>query len=320
MSMYDVTSNDISGVAYDIDELRLQQAYDINENPLIDDVQILPNHSSGTDTGKYFQMTAPSYRYPLYEVVNFMQVSTSQSYQSFGYNPDSNVFYKFDASTTVEVYNSSFQRTGSITLPQTAGHTGDNCYYNGKMYFPGDIESDGVFVWDIANNTVAILPVYGVTSPISPAQRIMGGICNVPDENGYLYLVYADRQPNAVDHASTDKMLVYKYDLSTYNATMMCELTWDCVYAQGSTIHGGILYTACNSPTTGTSGNYTGITLKAIRTDTWEQIPSIVATGIFEPEGLNVYPFGDNDELMMGVAKYGELAMATRFSAPYKLI
>lgn len=318
MSVYNIDGDALENGVFDVTGEQLLQAYDIEGTPLISDyVQILPNQASGDSSGYSFSLPSTSYSYPLYNVVDFSP--DSYAYQSFGYDPTNNVFYKFDASTTVAVYNASFQKTGTITLPQSAGHTGDTCYYNGKMYFPGDVESSGIYVWDISNNTISELTVSGVESPTSPVERIMGGVCNVPNESGFLYLMYADRQSNPTTH-NNDKLQVYKYNISTHAAVLMAEYTWDCVYLQGAEISDGILYATCNSPTTGSVHNYTGITLKAFRTDTWEELRSLAITGSFEPEGMCMYPYSQNHEIMMGIAKYNTFAKATRFSVPYKLI
>lgn len=318
MSVYNLAGINLMDTAFNLSGTYLDQVYDINSNPLFDNgLQILPNRASGTESGYAFNLPTTGYSYPLYNVVDFS--SDSYAYQSFAYDSASNIFYRFDASTTVAVYNSSFQKTGTITLPQSAGHTGDACYYNGKMYFPGDVESDGIYVWDIGNNTISELTVSGVEPPTSPTNRIMGGICNVPNESGFLYLVYADRQSDPTTH-NNDKLQVYKYNIPTHEAELIAEYTWDCVYLQGAEICDGILYAACNSPTTGSASNYTGITLKAFRTDTWEELQSLTVAGSLEPEGMCVYPYSQTHELMMGIAKYGTLAKATRFSVPYKLI
>lgn len=307
--------------AFDIDAISLNQAYDIHGNPLFNSgVQIVQNHSSGTGSGYSFRFSNMEYSYPLFDVVDFL--TDSSSYQSFVYNPDKNQFYKFDASTTVKVYNSALQNISTITLPTSAGHTGDACYYDGKIFFPADIDFnlDELPVWDIENNTINLLPVIGIPAPESPVEyRVMGGICNVPNEPGLLYLVYADRLSNAVEHDPKEKFLIYKYNINTHEAEQMGEYVWDCVYLQGSTVIDGILYAACNSPTTGSPGNYTGITLKAFRTDTWEELQYLTLNGSLEPEGMDVYPYNEG-EIMMGIAHYGSLAKATRFSAPYKLV
>lgn len=317
MGVYNISGVNLNDIAFNVSGSLLSEAYDIDENPLFDNgLQIIPDQASGTASGKTFIIDNPSLVYPMYEVVDFGQ----ESYQSFCYDSDRNRFYKFDGSTTVKIYDSSFQLTGTITLPESAGHTGDNCYYNGKVYFPGDIYSDGIYVWDIEHNTVEILPVYGVPEPTVAPDRVMGGICNVPDEAGFLYIVYADRQTNATEHVPGEKLLICKYEISTNTAEVTASYDWDCVYLQGCAISNGVLYATCNSPTTGQPSNYTGITLKAFRSDDWSELSSLHAYGSFEPEGMGNYPYGDVPQIMMGIEKYAELSKTIRFSVPYRLV
>lgn len=323
MAVYDLNGTNIGVNVYDIDGNLLSQAYDIQGNPLLpvhpsDQIEILPNRATGDSTGFSFWLYNPGYSYPLYEVVDFM--SDSYAFQSFCYDPQNNLFYKFDATTTVRVYNSEFQKIGTITLPQSAGHTNDACYKDGKIYFPGDHDETNVYVWDIANNTVSVLPVYDLPDPPPSAEKVAACVCNVPDENGYLYLVYIDMLSNELNHNPNDKIEVYKYNLTTNTVALIASYPWDCVYAQGAEIYDGIMYIACNSPTTGAANNYTGITLKAIRLSDWAELPSLYAVGNFEPEGLSLYPYGANPELMIGVGKYAVYSMVARFSIPYRII
>lgn len=321
MSVYNITGNNLSDIAYAINGRQLGEAYNINGNPLFDrSVQIFPNEATGTEIGKTLIMDNPANEYPLYEVIDFTNDSHSY-YQSLGYDPDTNLFYKFGGVTTICVYDSTFEKIGTITLPESAGHTGDNCYYNGKFYFPGDIDSDGIYVWDVEQNAVNIIPVYGVPEPTTAPIRLMGGICNVPNEPGFLYIVYYDRQNDSdIVHAVGDKLLICKYEIATNTAEVLATYDWDCVYLQGSAICNGILYATCNSPTTGTASNYTGITLKAFRTDNWVELPSLHAYGNFEPEGMIDYPYGSVPQLLMGIAKYATFSIASRFSVPYRLV
>lgn len=324
MAIYNINGIDIEHSSYAISGSLLSQAYDIQANPLIDAeptsrVVITPNQSSGTDSGYSFWLSNPGYAYPLYDVADFL--SDSPDYQSFCYNSDSNVFYKFDTSTTVAVYNSSFVKTGTITLPSTAGHKNDACYYSGKIYFPGGEDLSGLYVWDIANNTVSEIAVSGIPSPTSAPKRISTAVCCVPDEPGYLYVVYTDFQNDATIHDPNDKLGIYKYNIATHEAVLIAEYQWDCVFVQGAEIKDGILYVACNSPTT-VASSYTGITLKAFRTDDWTALPSLYLSAAIEPEGMCLYPYSDSGktELMMGIGHYQTLAKATRFTAPYKLV
>lgn len=323
MAVYNISGANIGRNAYSISGERLVQAYDIHGNPLFEDtptarIETLPNQATGTDSGYSFWLSSRGYRYPLYDVVDFL--SDSVSYQSFCYDEQNNVFYKFDASTTVKVYDSNFQKTGNITLPQLAGHTNDACYYDGRVYLNGGDEYSGIYEWDITLNSVSELPVNGIPSPTSAPKRINTALCNVPNEAGFLYMAYVDFQTDELTHDANDKLGIYKYNISTHDAELIADYPWDCVYSQGMEICDGVLYMACNSPTTGHPSNYTGITLKAFRVDTWSALQSLYLTGVVEPEGMCKYPYSDTSELMMGIAHYGTLAKATRFSIPYRLI
>lgn len=323
MSIYNISGVDLGRVAYDINGNQLEQAYDIHGNPLFEDtpttrVEVIPNQATGTDTGYSFWLSNKGYRYPLYNVVDFL--SDSYSYQSFCYDSDNNRFYKFDASTTVNVYDSSFQKTGTITLPQNAGHNNDACYSNGKIYFPGGDDIRGIYEWNISANTVSELPVSGVPAPTSAPKRISTAICNVPDKAGYLYVAYVDFQDDPLVHVDGDKLGIYEYNIATHNVVLIADYAWDCVFSQGMEIYDSILYMACNSPTTGSAGHYSGITLKAFRIDEWTPLSSLYLTGVVEPEGMCMYPYSDTPEIMMGIGHYGTISKATRFSAPYRLV
>ena len=323
MAVYNISGANIGRNAYSISGERLVQAYDIHGNPLFEDtptarIETLPNQATGTDSGYSFWLSSQGYRYPLYDVVDFL--SDSVSYQSSCYDERNNVFYKFEGSTTVRVYNSSFQRTGTITLPQFAGHNNDACYYSGKIYLPGGYDFTGIYEWDISTNTILELPVIGVPSPTSAPKRISTAICKVPNEAGFLYIAYVDFQTDELTHDVNDKLGIYKYNIATHEAELIADYPWDCVYSQGMEICEGVLYIACNSPTTGTPNNGNGITLKAFRIDNWTALKSLYLTGVVEPEGMCMYPYSGSPELMMGIGHYGTLAKATRFSAPYRLV
>ncbi len=323
MAIYNIHGDNIGREAYSLSGALLQQVYDIQGNPLFEDipttrVEVISNQATGTDSGYSFWLSNPGYRYPLYDIVDFL--SDSNSYQSFCYNSDNDMFYKFDASTTVKMYNSSFQKVGNITLPQLAGHNNDACYYEGKVYLNGGDEYSGIYEWDIEKNIITELPVNGVLPPISALKRINTALCNVPNEPEYLYIAYVDFQNDELTHDPDDKLGIYKYNIASHDAILMAEYAWDCVFSQGMEICDGILYMSCNSPTTGSTGNYSGITLKAFRTDDWTALRSLYLSGVIEGEGMCVYPYSNSHELMMGIAHYGTLAKAVRFSTPYRLI
>lgn len=319
MAVYDVNGVNLFDTAYEVTGDQLDQAYDIDGGELFGGpvVEAVQSQATGTGIGSSFWLPDPGFTYPIYKAGDFL--SDSPNYQSLAYDPTTALFYKFDASTTVKVYNTSFVKQSEITMPESAGHNNDAAYYDGKIYMPGGDESDGVYAWDISLNTVTILPVTGVAAASGSASRTMGAICNVPGEPGSLFLVYADIQSNPTVHDPADLLLIYKYNISTGAASFVKSYAWDCVFVQGADIVDGIMYLACNSPTSAAS-SYTGITVKAIRTDTWEQLTPMYVNGNFEPEGLMRNPLAEDPELLMGLGKYQVISMAVYYSAPYRLI
>ena len=322
MGVYFINGTDLENTAYDLTGSLLSQAYDIDGNELFDDgakrVIIVSDDSTGQASGYNLMMQTTGDTYILREVVDFL--SDSPNFQSFCYDSLNNVFYKFDASTTVKIYNTNMQKIGTITLSSTAGHNNDAYYDNGKVYMPdGQEYIDGIYVWNVSANTVTHIRVTGISQPSNGSTRAVEALCGAQTE-GYLYLLTRDFTSNALVHDPDDKLAVYLYNMSTNEAVLQAEFPWDCVYLQGAALYNDILYVACNTQTYGDAGNYAGITLKAIRTDKWEQLNSLVLSGNVEPESLNVYPLSDTPQLMMGIGKYQVVSEETRFTIPYRLV
>lgn len=281
--------------------------------------------STGSSTGYSLKSDETANAYTLMLVKDFS--SDVYNYQSFCYNYDNRLCYKFDASTTVKVYQFNSGYTDmilydTITLPSSAGHNNDACYLNGNIYFPNLNISD-LYVWNITNNTVSTLPITGITQLTTGSTRQIDAICDMGNKDGWFYLIGRDVYTSDITHQSSDKLSIYKYNISTHVATLLAEFPWNCVYVQGATYYKGILYITCNSPTTSSASNYTGITIKAIRTDIWELIDELKVSGSFEPEGLDVVALGNTSsltyEIMMGMGKSGVMSQAVRFSIPYEL-
>ena len=322
MSIYNLSGENLNDIGYDVTGALLSQAYDIEANELFDGSQynlnIIPDESSGTASGYTFAMQNSGNTYIMREVVDFS--TDSYALQSFCYDYDNNLYYKFDASTTVRVYSPAMQKINTITMPQSAGHNNDACYHNGSIYLPNDnTPSSSIYVWNIANNTVQTISISGILQPSNGSNRGVEAICEKARGSGEFYLVCRDSWSDSLYHDTNDKLSVYLFDLSTGNAVLQAEFPWDCVFLQGATFLDGILYCACNTQTTGSAGNYVGITLKAIRTDTWVQLDSLISSGNYEPEGLDVIPQGNKQEIMMGMGKYMTISKIVRFTSPYKL-
>ena len=315
MAVYDVEGNNLNDIAYSLEGRQLIKAYDLEGNELINAGLIInDDKSTGTSIGYDLTSEKTAKTYTLRQVIDFL--SDSYSYQSFCYDNDNNLYYKFEGDTTVKVYNSSMVKTNTITLPSSAGHNNDSCYYNGNIYFPNANITD-LYVWNIANNSVSSLTITGISQPSNGSTRKVDALCN--KASGELYLITRDAYTDDLTHQSDDKLGVYSYDISTGVATLLAEFTWDCVYVQGSTYYNGVLYVVCNTQTTGSTSNYAGITLKVIRTDTWELVDELTVSGSFEPEGLDIIPVDNTYEIMMGIGKYSEMSKAVRYTIPYEL-
>lgn len=307
-------------LVYNVSGELLSQVYDVGGAELIPHgpyhVVSVDDNSSGTSSGYSFTSNGNSKSYILRMLANF--ISDSGSFQSLVYNYGNGLYYKFDASTTVKVYNQNAEKVQTITMPQSAGHNNDGAYYQGNIYFPNHDRST-LCVWNVANNTVSTKSITGINQPSNGSDRHCDAICEKQTNSGKFYLTCRDVYTDDITHQADDKMSVYELDLETGEATIKAEFPWDCVYVQGSTCYNGILYVACNSQTTGAANNYTGITIKCIRTDTWELFDELVCAGNFEPEGMDTIHIENGYELMVGMGHWGTMRQAVRFTPPYEL-
>lgn len=316
MAVYDIAGVSLSSV-YDVNGQELTQCYDIDGNALLPvDLIINEDASTGTSSGYVLTSAETANQYVMRMVVDF---GSSGSLQSFCYDYDNERFYKFDASTTVQIYNSSLELIQTITLPQSAGHNNDSVYYDGKIYQP-DIDQPRVYIWNISANTVSTKTITGIVDPPNGSTRECGGLCETSRGTGLFYIACRDVYTSDIDHQPGDKLSIYEWNSTTGVATLKAEFPWDCVYVQGATCLDGILYVTCNTQTTGAASNYTGITVKAIRTDTWELIDELVVSGDFEPEGLDFIPADGGLEIMMGMGRWSRMHQAVRFTIPYQLV
>lgn len=325
MAIYGISGEALQAV-YGLEGTQLSNCYDLTGAGLMFTLVTNTDSSTGTSTGYSLTSEETENQYVLRQVINFRDVATGNSLQSFVYNYDNQTYYKFDASTTVYVFDSSLVLTGSVTLPSSAGHNNDGCYHNGKIYFPsgyfGASETDGtkLFVWDISQNTVTAVAVDGITQPQNGSIRIIAGVCETARNSGKLYLVCQDCTSSELVHDEGDKLAVYEYDIASGTCKLKAEFPWDCVYVQGATVNAGILYVACNTQTTGTASNYKGITIKCIRTDTWAHFDTLTVGGTFEPEGMDVFPADGGQEIAVGMGHWGTMQQTARFTPPYELV
>lgn len=325
MEIYDISGESLQAV-YGLDGTQLSDCYDLDGNELLDGLIVNPDASTGTSTGYSLASAESGNTYVLRRVINFRDVATGNSLQSFVYDYENQTYYKFDASTTVYVFNSSIALTGSVTLPSSAGHNNDGCYHDGKIYMPsgyfGASATDGtkLFVWDISKNTVTAVSVDGITQPQNGSIRIIAGVCETARNSGKLYLVCQDCTSSELVHDEGDKLAVYEYDIASGTCKLKAEFPWDCVYVQGATCYDGILYVACNTQTTGQASNYKGITIKCIRTDTWAHFDTLTVGGTFEPEGMDVFPANGGWEISVGMGHWGTMQQTARFTPPYELV
>lgn len=281
---------------------------------LMDGVIINQDDSTGTASGYVLtsELTGNSYAQRL--MMNFWEQTINM--QSCVYDPTANVYYCFSGGWYVAKYNSNYQYVETITLPQSMGHNNDGYYNNGSIILTHNTTT--LFVWNPTANTVSTLPITGIANPVNGSVRYADAICM--KENGMAYIACRDVYNSSdIDHQEGDNLTIYSYNLSTGVATLEAEYDWDCVYIQGMTMLDGIIYIACNTQTTGSASNYLGITVKVIRTDTWELIDELIYSGNVEPEGMDVVPADGGYQIEMGVAHSGAISMATRFTAPYTL-
>lgn len=323
MAIYNKDGHEIQTV-YNTDGLMLEQCYDKAGAELIESsVTVNQDTSTGTASGYVLSAEKSGMDYVLRTVNNF---EPYQVVQYFGYNRDNGNFYKFDGTTTVDVFNAEMDKIGSITLPSPPGHTNDGCYYGGKFYLPSGYfgvqvaNATKIYAWDIASNTIETISVSGISQPSNGSLRMIAAICETERNSGKLYLVCTDSTSSELVHANGDKLSVYEHIIASGATTLMAELPWDCVYAQGATALDGILYVVCNTQTTGQASNYKGITLKVIRTDLWKHIDTLTCGGLFEPEGMDCVPIGNGWELETSLNNYGQMAKVARFTPPYSLV
>lgn len=322
MPVYNLSGTRLFSV-YNISGVALSQAYDIQGNELLDSIIVNDDDSIGTPSGYSLTANLSAKTYVLRMLADFN--SPYQICQSFCYNPDLQRFYKFDGTTTVKVYDSSMSLVETVTLPSSPGHTNDACYYNGNIYFPSGYfgipvaDATKLYVWGISANTISSININGIEQPTNGSERFIAGICETERNSGKLYLVCQDATSDELVHTSGDKLSVYEYIISSGTCVLKGEFSWDCVYVQGATMYDGILYVACNTQTTTSASNYKGITLKAIRTDTWSLVDELTCAGNFEPEGMDTIPIDSKYELSMGMNKYQALSQVVRFTPPYSL-
>lgn len=318
--------------AYKIDGQRLFQGFNADSDSLLNSFDnytneypflfLNPDSSAGTDSG--YALT--SQRGNFYVLRTMVNLLSEGNLQSFCYDYANEKYYMFNASTTVRIYNSSFVKESTVTLQSNAGHNNDACFHDGLVYLPGGnffeatvSEGTRIYIWNPTLNTVSIAQVQGIVQPSSGSTRIIAGACEISRSENKLYLVCQDCTSNELVHHPDDKLSIYEYDIETNTATLKAEFPWDCVYLQGATYYDGILYAACNTQTTGSAGNYKGVTIKVIRTDIWSLIDELICDGNFEPEGMDVVPADGGYELEVGLGHYGTISLALRFTAPYSL-
>lgn len=318
MPVYDGNGNELYAV-YDGEGNRLYQAYDGEGNPLIDTGLIInTDTSTGTDSG----YTLTSDNYDSTYVLRLLADWGTTEFQSVIMNTSTNEFNRMGTTATVNRFSESMASVGNTTLASTGGHKNDAVYDDGFMYMLDGTANDSksLYVWNTSNNTVT-----QVTLPISNntngSLRVVAGICK-SDTDGYLYLVSRDQYNNSdIDHQTGDVMCVYRYNIANNTVELMDSYDWDCVYVQGATYYNGILYVTCNTGTTGSASNYTGITVKCIRTDTWQLIDELTVSGSFEPEGIDTVSFTEyGTELTMGIGKWNAISKFVRFTPPYELV
>lgn len=291
MPIYDLNGTSISTV-YSADGNELTYAYDIEGNELlwVDDL---------TDSGYSFTDGTNTYATRL--LFNF----GTTSFQSVVYDRANKTFYRASSDSNVYPYDSELNALPTIALPSTGGHKNDGCYYKGKIYWlDGTADTPtALYVWDISANTLTQVSV-PVSDNANGSKRVVAGICNT-DTDGIMYLVSRDQYNNSdIDHQTGDKMCVYDYDVANNTVQLIASFDWDCVYVQGATFADGLVYVACNTQTTGSASNYTGITIKVIDSTTWDIINTLTCAGNFEPQGCDHITIADNSYIWTGLSKY----------------
>ena len=319
MPVYDAEGNDLHGLIYDAEGNRLYQAYDAEGNPLISESYELRNNtddSTGTESGYVLTSEESGNTYVLRQVADW----GTTAFQSVIFGDD--VFYRMVETATVTKLSEAMTNLGTVTLASTGGHKNDASYRNGLMYMIDGTSNNpkALYVWDTTGTSISevSLPIPNNTNG---SVRVVAGVSKA-ERDGYLYLVSRDKYGNSdVDHQTGDVMCVYRFNIANNTAELMASYPWDCIYVQGATLNKGILYVTCNTGTTGSASNYTGITVKCIRTDTWELIDELTVSGSFEPEGMDTVSFTEyGTELTMGIGKWNSISKFVRFTPPYELV
>lgn len=273
MAVYDI--NGTSTTAYNISGTQLAQVYDVIGNAVISSW-----YSGLSDSGYTFTDGVNT------TITKLMLNFGTTNFQSLVLAQDK--FYRGGTTATVYPYDDTLTALTSITLPSTGGHKNDGCYYDGKIYWlDGTAENPRLlYVWDISQNTISSITL-PVTDNDNGSLRVVAGICNT-DTIGTMYLVSRDQYNNSdIDHQEGDLMCVYEYDVANNTVSLVGTFEWDCVYVQGATYYNGVLYVSCNTATTGSASNYTGITIKQINTSNWTIAKTLTCSGDFEPQGCD---------------------------------
>lgn len=321
MPVYDAEGNDLHGLIYDAEGNRLYQAYDAEGNPLISESYELRNNtddSTGTESGYVLTSEESGNTYVLRQVADW----GTTGFQSVIMNTNTSVFNRMDTGATVNRFSESMTTLTDVTLASTGGHKNDAVYQNGFMYMMDGTASDpkSLYVWNTSTNAVTQVAV-PVPNNSNGSIRVVAGIAKSYSSE-HLYLVSRDQYNGSdIEHQTGDVMCVYRYNIANNTVELMASFPWDCVYVQGATFYKGILYVTCNTGTTGSASNYTGITVKCIRTDTWELIDELTVSGSFEPEGMDTVSFTEyGTELTMGIGKWNTISKFVRFTPPYELV
>lgn len=302
MAIYKVNGESLNPV-YNTGGSTLSQAYGIDGNELMSVFDTLP------DSGYTFTSGGSTYNTKL--LFNF----GTTTFQSVVREPTTGVFYRASSDNKVYPFNSELQAQSMITLPSTGGHKNDGCCYAGSVFWlDGTADAPrAMYVWGISNNSLQL-----VTLPIGDNEngslRVVAGICNA-DADGEMFLVSRDQYNGSdIDHQEGDVLTVFKYNVNTNEAEAVASFLWDCVYVQGATYVNGLLYVACNTQTTGSASNYTGITIKIIDPAAGQLIAEMTCSGNFEPQGCDHIILGDGTAYVWtGLSKYNTVGKVITF-------
>lgn len=307
--VYDINGNQCS--PYSKDGILLAQAYDVEGNELLSGIVANSDTATGVDSGYVLSNGIRSY------IVRLLASwGTSIELQSCIKNDVTGNYERMDSTNTVVLFDSSMSNVGNKILSDTGGHKNDGISVGGLMYTSGG--DNTIFYWGADGNVLTkVVPVSN--NPNGSTTRI-GGI-SLSETNSMWYLVSRDKYGDSeIAHQAGDKMNVYLYDFESNTATLVAQFPWDCVYVQGATYCDGILYVACNTQTTGAANNYTGVTIKCIRTDTYELFDTFTMEGSYEPEGMDTIYIDGNPCLTFGLGKWNTLHKLLLITPPYKLV